>query len=199
MGETELKTALRRDGEERIRSLWQQSEEVVVQRREVIEAEVDHLKQESERSFKANVSALRTNLLFDANTQAMELRLNAEAALERRLLELAKKLINELPGKARKDLWQSLCRELPDEAWETVTAHPEDQSRAKIDFPTAEVESDESISGGLIVTAADGAILIDNTLRNRLLRAWPELLPKLMRELRAKVNNDDPACNDTTV
>ncbi len=199
MGETELKTALRRDGEDRMRRLWQQSEEVVDQRRKEIETEVEHLRQESERSVQAEITALRTNLMFEANTRAMECRLHAEAALEGRLLELAKELISELPGDSRKDLWQSLCRELPDEAWETVTTHPADQSRAKLDFPTAVIEGDDSISGGLIATAADGAILVDNTLRNRLLRVWPELLPKLMMELRAKVNNDDPACNDTTV
>ena len=156
MGEAELKTALQRDGEDLIRRLWLQAEETVAQRRQEIEAEEDRLRQESERFIQTEVTALRTNLLFEAGTRAMECRLHAEAALEERLLALALQLIAELPSDSRQQLWQTLSRELPDADWETITAHPADQTQARLDFPGAVLEKDESICGGLVATGVSG-------------------------------------------
>jgi V/A-type H+-transporting ATPase subunit E len=48
-------------------------------------------------------------------------------------------------------------------------------------FPDAEVIADESISGGLDAATAGGRIRVVNTFEKRLERAWPILLPEMIR------------------
>jgi len=49
------------------------------------------------------------------------------------------------------------------------------------------------------VTNAEGTIRVDNSLSCRLIRAWPDLLPDLMKDLREQVDSNATACNDTSV
>ena len=95
-------------------------------------------------------------------------------------------------------MWQALRAELPATDWTSLKVHPADQELAEADFPTAAIDCDDTLGGGLVATSADGAIRIDNSLSCRLLRAWPELLPPLLAELRKLVDNDEAAENDTT-
>ena len=80
----------------------------------------------------------------------------------------------------------------------TLKVHPADQALAGRDFPAARIENDETLGGGLIVTNTDGTIRIDNSLSCRLLRAWPDLLPKLLGAFHKRVDNDETARTDTT-
>ncbi|MDT8443658.1 MAG: hypothetical protein RQ722_05160 [Desulfuromonadales bacterium] len=198
MAESELRTALQREGEAQIRDFWQKSEAVVATRRKEIEAEVARLRADTDRSLQTEISTLRNNMHFDAQTRAMKLRLHAETALEERLLLLANQILPELASTDRAALWQALCAELPSAEWATCRIHPADSKRAACDFPAAESEYDEALGGGLIVTTADDMIRIDNSLKCRLMRAWPDLLPKLLGELRKQVDNDETAYTDTT-
>jgi vacuolar-type H+-ATPase subunit E/Vma4 len=198
MGEAELKKALQREGEAQVGNLWQQAEAAVAIRRKELEAERLQLRVETDRQLQAQVTVLRNDLLFEAQTRAMGCRLHAETALEERLLLLARQLLPELANDDRSALWKVLCEELPDADWTTLKVHPADHKLADRDFPAAEIERDETLGGGLIVTSADGMIRVDNSLSCRLLRAWPDLLPKLLGELRKLVNDDETAHTDKT-
>ena len=198
MGETELKKALQREGVAQIGKLWQQAEATVAIRRKEIEAEGLQLRTETDRKLHAQVTALRNNMLFEAQARAMGCRLHAEAALEERLLLLARQILPELASDNRSALWKALCEELPGADWTTLKVHPADHKLADRDFPAAAIESDETLGGGLIASNADGMICVDNSLSCRLLRAWPDLLPKLLGELRKLVNNDETAHTDKT-
>jgi len=99
---------------------------------------------------------------------------------------------------SRQELWQALCRELPGYQWTNVKVNPEDLELARLTFPSAVIDCDEGIGGGLITVEAEGTIRIDNTLSCRLMRAWPDLLPDLMKNLRQQVDNDATSRNDTT-
>ena len=198
MAELELKTALQREGEAQVRGFWQQSETVVATRRKEVEAELLHLRGETDRKLQAQVTVLSNNLRFAAQTRAMECRLRAEAALEERLRLMAHQLLPALADADRAGLWEALRGELPAADWTALKVHPADRQQACCDFPTASIESEEALGGGLIVTSADGMLRIDNSLRCRLLRAWPDLLPQLLVELRKQVNNHETADTNST-
>ena len=80
-----------------------------------------------------------------------------------------------------------------------LSGEPADRQRGVASFPTATITTDETLGGGLIATTADGMIRVDNSLSRRLLRAWPDLLPKLLAELRQRVDNDAIAHTDTSL
>ena len=197
MGESELKIALQREGATQVAEFWQQAESLVTSRRKESETKNQQLRAESDHQLQTELTALRNNLLFEAQTRAMACRLHAEAAIEERLLRLASQLLPELAGDNRDALWQALCEELPAGDWATVTVHPADQALAERDFAAATIESNDAIGGGLVATNTRDTIRIDNSLSCRLLRAWPNLLPELLTEIRQLVNEDETTCSDT--
>lgn len=197
MGASELKTALRRAGEERIRGFWKEAESAVSARRKEVDTELVQLRAETDRQLTIDVSNLRNNQLFTAQTKAMESRLHAEAKLEQRLLLLAQQMLRELAA-GQPGLWQVLYAELPQADWRHLTVHPADRSRVETDFPEAVIDCDESLGGGMIATSGDGTFRVDNSLLCRLLRAWPDLLPRLLAELRKRVDEDEAARINTT-
>jgi vacuolar-type H+-ATPase subunit E/Vma4 len=199
MGESELKTALQLEGEVQIRDFWQQSEFTVAARRKEVETELLQLRAETDRRLQAEATELHNSLRFASQARVMECRLRAEAELEKRLLLLAHQVLPVLANADRATLWKALRKELPEADWTTLKVHPADQQLATRDFPSAVVESEEVLGGGLIATSADGKIRIDNSLSCRLTRAWPDLLPKLLGELRKRVDNDETAHTNTAV
>jgi len=187
MGESELKKALQREGEALARVHWQDAENAVKSRRSEIEAQIEQLRSETDRKLQADIEELRGKLLFAALTESRKCRLLAEADLAERLYSLAQQLLHELISSSREDLWQTFCAELPTANWSTLIVHPEDHTRAQQSFPEMKIDSDPKIGGGMIATSADGEVRVDNTLTCRLARAWPDLLPKLMKELQQQV------------
>jgi len=192
MGESELKIALQREGEEQVRAFWQAAEEKVAKRRQELKEEQEQLRLEAERQLQSEVSRRRNSLLAESRKQVMASRLHAEALLDERLQGLASQLLTELVEKNREVLWQALCAELPPAEWGKITVSQASQSLAARDFPIAEIELDDAITGGLIATSSSG-MRVDNSLTCRLRRAWPDLLPQLMSELRRLVDRDETA------
>jgi len=191
MGESDLKIALQRGGEEQVRGFWKVAEERVAKRRRELEAEQEQLRLEADRQLQRGVSRLRNSLLAEAQTRAMACRLHAEAGLEERLQGLAAQLLTELAEANRGALWQALCTELPSAEWSKVTVVQADRVLAARAFPAAKIEFDDELAGGLIATSAGGGVRVDNSLGRRLLRFWPDLLPQLMSELRKLVDKDE--------
>jgi len=192
MGESELKIALQREGEEQVRAFWQAAEEKVAKRRQELKEEQEQLRLEAERQLQSEVSRRRNSLLAESRMQVMASRLHAEALLDERLQGLASQLLTEFTEKNRDVLWQALCDELPSAEWGKITVSQASQGLAARDFPTAEIELDDAIAGGLIATSSSG-VRVDNSLVCRLRRAWPDLLPQLMSELRRLVDSDETA------
>jgi len=193
MGESELKIALLREGEERVREIWQAAEETVQQRRRELAAEQERMRLEAERQMQAKIFRLRNSLHAEAQTRAMACRLHAEAELEERLQRLAVQLLAEFDAEQRAALWPALCAELPPAEWCKITVSQADRELAARTFPAAEIELDDELAGGLIATTGGDGVRVDNSLGCRLSRAWPDLLPQLMGELRQLVDNDETA------
>jgi len=192
MGESELKIALQREGEEQVRAFWQAAEEKVAKRRQELKEEQEQLRREAERQLQFEVTRRRNSQRTESRMQAMASRLHAEALLDERLQGLASQLLTELTEKNREVLWQAFCAELPHAEWGKITVSQGSQGLAVRDFPTAEIELDDAIAGGLIATSSSG-VRVDNSLTCRLRRAWPDLLPQLMSELRRLVDSDETA------
>jgi len=190
MGESELKIALQREGEEQVRAFWQAAEEKVAKRRQELKEEQEQLRREAERQLQFEVTRRRNSQRTESRMQAMASRLHAEALLDERLQGLASQLLTELTEKNREVLWQAFCAELPHAEWGKITVSQGSQGLAVRDFPTAEIELDDAIAGGLIATSSSG-VRVDNSLPCRLRRAWPDLLPQLMSELRRLVDSDE--------
>ena len=192
MGESELKIALQREGEEQVRAFWQAAEEKVAKRRQELKEEQEQLRREAERQLQFEVTRRRNSLCAESRMQSMTSRLHAEALLDERLQGLASQLLTELTEKNREVLWQAFCAELPHAEWGKITVSQGSQGLAVRDFPAAEIELDDAIAGGLIATSSSG-VRVDNSLTCRLRRAWPDLLPQLMSELRRLVDSDETA------
>lgn len=192
MGASELKIALQREGEEQVRAFWQAAEEKVAKRRQELKEEQEQLRLEAERQLQSEVSRRGNSLLAESWRKAMASRLHAEALLDKRLQGLAAQLLTELAEKNREALWQALCAELPPAEWGKITVSLASQALAVRDFPAAEIELDDAIAGGLVATSSSG-MRVDNSLGCRLRRAWPDLLPQLMSELRTLVDSDETA------
>lgn len=191
MGESELKLALQRNGEAQIREFWNAAESAILKQRTEINAKVDRMREESNRLVQSEAAALGNNLLFEAQTKVMECRLHAEAALEKRLLVLARTLLPEIAETSRTSLWLSLREELPVAEWATITVHTADHVLAAKAFPKADIIDDEQLGGGLVATTKDKSVHVDNSLLCRLTRLWPDLLPELLAELRQQVGDDE--------
>jgi vacuolar-type H+-ATPase subunit E/Vma4 len=192
MGASELKIALQREGEEQVCAFWQAAEEKVAKRRQELKEEQEQLRLEAERQLQSEVSRRGNSLLAESWRKAMASRLHAEALLDKRLQGLAAQLLTELAEKNREALWQALCAELPPAEWGKITVSLASQALAVRDFPTSEIEIDDAIVGGLVATSNSG-VKVDNSLGCRLRRAWPDLLPQLVSELRRLVDEDETA------
>ncbi|MDH3998915.1 MAG: hypothetical protein OET90_08750 [Desulfuromonadales bacterium] len=185
MGETELRKALQQQNAEQIEALWREAEAAIEAERQQGAASLQQLCEQDQRRLDDEIKALRSNLMFAAQTRALECRLHAEAALETRLQQLARKL---LPALAEtKGVWQALLRELPDIEWRDIEVAPAHEDLARKKFPAATLSVKKSLGGGLVVTGKTGTIRIDNSLEGRLLRAWPEMAPKLMLALHKEI------------
>ena len=192
MGESELKIALQREGEEQVRAFWQAAEEKVAKRRQELKEELQKLGIEAERQLQSESSRRRNSLLAESRREVMANRLHAESILDERLKGLASKVLAELAEKNREALWQVLCAELPPAEWAKITVSHASQALAMRDFPAAEIEIEETLAGGLVATSSSG-MRVDNSLGCRLQMAWPDLLPQLMSELRTLVDSDETA------
>lgn len=197
MGQTELKAALQQEAEQRARQLWREAEARLEERRQEVEAEVARLEQEAGQRLQAKMDTLRTQILLDAQHQAFTRRLHAETHLAERLRHQAETRLAALSAIDRARLWPLLCAELPQGRWGHVRMHPDDGQRAADDYPDADISTDPAIAAGLCVASKDQKIRIDNTLNNRCERAWTEMLPTLLAELREVVDRHETAGTHT--
>ena len=198
MGEHELHNALRREADGRIRALWAEAEAEVTARRETAQKERDALQQAADQETHREVQTMQRAEAVKTDQELRRSRLLARAALAERLLTLAERRLAELGAEDRDGIWRRAVAELPAAAWQTVTVHPDDDQRARRAFPQSVVKADPALIGGVIATAADERIVVDNSLAGRLARGWTELLPELTAALEGGLNDHGPAGSAAT-
>lgn len=198
MGKSELRAALQREITQRTEALWRETEAQVEARRRQVARELAERDSEEQTRLDARCLALRTAILRKAGNQAATLKLGAEAVLAERLIKLAGAQLAGLYAGKRQDYYCALFKELPAASWQTARVHPEDVALAGQLQPEVDVVACPELDGGMIVESDQGRVRIDNSLRQRLHRGWPELLPGLLAELRDLVENHATSESDSS-
>lgn len=174
---------LQQKSSERIGEIWREAEEKEKELRAEEErifalyrsAEEGRL-QEVERSAAAPV-------VFAAEKQAMQMIDDALRQLSDRLYALACKMLPQVRRDGYRDIFAGLVGELPPFEWETIAVNELDAELAGSYFPDAEIRTDPTISGGFTAAGDNDRYRVINTLDRRLEKAWPFVLPGLLREI----------------
>jgi V/A-type H+/Na+-transporting ATPase subunit E len=190
---TELIESLRRAGNKKAGALWLEAEAEAARFRAELGRRTVRIREENERTRAGGADALMKAAVAGARARARVLRLDAEQAVSGRLFSAASGSLRRLCEKDGEKTFEKLARELPSLDWRVVRVNPGDAGYARKYFPDAELVTDANISGGMDAATEGDAIRVVNTLEKRLERAWPDLLPVLMKEVFQEANDASPA------
>lgn len=185
MGHAELLAALRRKEEEQAAALREAAARQEAALRADLAARCEELREEFERRRDAACAERRHTIVAEAAREAALVRLRAEYELSVRLRERAGACLARL-YRGGGGLLAQLAEELPAAPWATIRVAPEEILPARSLFPGAEVCGDPTITGGVEASTADRSLTVVNTLESRLEKGWPDLLPRLVTELRGR-------------
>ena len=180
MGHLELIESLRREGSERLAALREGAEIEASRLEAETAARIGALHELYAGRRRAAVAAKEEAVLSEARRRESLIGLEADNLLASRLYRLARGALPKLGREGGAGLFEALAAELFNCRWETVRVNPADEELARLAFPDARIEGDDSLSGGLEASAEGGRVRVDNTLEKRLERAWPELLPVML-------------------
>jgi vacuolar-type H+-ATPase subunit E/Vma4 len=185
MGHAELLAALRRKEEEQAAALREATAAQEAAVRADLVARCEELREEFERRRDTACAQRRHAIVAEAEREAALVRLRAEYELFLRLRERAGVCLARL-YRAGEGLLAQLAEELPAAAWATIRVAPADILPARSLFPGTEVLADPAITGGVAASTADRSLTVVNTLESRLEKGWPDLLPRLVSEVRGR-------------
>lgn len=171
---------LRKKGEEKVAALWEKTREEEARLKEQSNTVTETEKDLVDRKKNRHRAILKKRMLREMEQEARIILGQAEKNLTRRLYDAAEKLLPELAENAQEILFSRLCAELPDRSWMTVYVNPRDQQKAASRFPEAEIVPEPDILAGYRAVADNGRFSIDNTLKKRFERAWPQLFPDII-------------------
>jgi V/A-type H+-transporting ATPase subunit E len=195
MSQRELLAALRQEGEDRIAALWQEAEKEVEALRAENAAKLEALEAGRRGALAEEKEAISRPIFAKAAATEQRLTLVAEERVAQRLRTLAEEHLPRLCSDPYDETFAALVAELPAASWARVTLHPDDRERGASFFPGALLRPDPAIRGGVEVETDEGRIRVVNTLDKRLERAWPEILPVLMKEVRRALGRTGTAEN----
>lgn len=178
--------ALRRDGEQKLAAVRSGTEREAQRLRAEASVRREEIRSGHEREHALLCASRLRDIMSAAERKSALVRLGAEHALSIRLRERAVSCLKRLRGEGGDELFRGLATELPEEAWGTVRVNRADEALARALFPAAIVAGVDGITGGLEATTGDASFTVVNTLDVRLERAWAELLPRMMADLRGK-------------
>jgi vacuolar-type H+-ATPase subunit E/Vma4 len=191
MSYRELIDSLRKEGEESVQRVWSEVEAEAENNR----AEAARTRETMERHYREvkekGVREQERELLSRSSENARKIILEAESTFSDRLFTTARELLSTLRNERYEEVFSSLVKELPDTGWDEVRVHPRDLQRAKKYFPNANILPHDSIRGGIEVLKKGGKILVVNTFEKRLIRAWDELLPMILRDVYREISNNE--------
>ncbi|ALC14888.1 V-type ATP synthase subunit E [Desulfuromonas soudanensis] len=193
MSQRELLAALQQEGEARIAALWQEAEMEAEALRAENAGRLEALETGMRAALEEEKEEARRPILAQAAATVQRLTLAAEERVAQRLRTLAEEHLPQLRTGPYAETFAALVAELPAAAWARVALHPDDREKGASSFPGALLRSDPAIAGGVEVETAGGEIRVVNTLDKRLERAWPELLPVLMKEVRRALDRPGTA------
>lgn len=183
MSGRELIESLRKAGDEKVHMLWHEAEAAAKSVRSEYADRLTRLRAERDRERDRAAGAALSARVSEASSEARRETLIAEQTLSERLFAAAGSSLRRLRDSGYPHVFEALARELPSLAWNTVRVNPGDLDIARRTFPEAVIVPDDTISGGMDASAEDGAVRVINTFEKRLERAWPDLLPMVIRDV----------------
>lgn len=125
----------------------------------------NEIKRKIEKSF------LKEKLKYD---------LEIEHFISQKCKEYAEKLTEEIWKESAENFFKRHKDEINNEGFKTVYVNTADKKLAEKYLSHANIVPTEIITGGFIAENKDGTFLIDNTIKSRFEKIWPEILPKIM-------------------
>lgn len=183
MGSEELLAALRKEGDRKSEAIRAEAESAARRLTEEAAQQQALTRDRYAREQAKGLAAVQRSLLVEAEHAARLVRLASYEKLAQRLWQLALALLPTLRDDDYPALFARLAAELPPRDWKQVRVNPADLERAQGLFPKARLEPDRGISGGLVAWAQGEEMQVVDTLEKRLERAWPELLPLILKEV----------------
>lgn len=183
MGSRELIEALRREGEDKVHSIWQEAEAEAGRIRRDSSGRISQIRDNCIRAQSRAVGEQDETILLEADRRARMIRLSAEKELSERLHTAAINALALLREKRYPAVFDALVHELPPYHWQIVRVNPHDEEKTREYFPDSEIICDGSITAGLDVMEKEGRIRVVNTFEKRLENAWIEILPGLIRDI----------------
>jgi vacuolar-type H+-ATPase subunit E/Vma4 len=184
MGRRELLEALQREGREKVAAITARRAATEERLRAEKAHKIDELRQKHQKQHELLCNSRKRTLVAQASREAALIRLRAEHALALRLHERARHALPQLYADDAQHLFAQLAAELPLLPWQTIWTTPGAISAASALFPTATIVADPALAGGIKAATTENHLTVDNTLETRLEKLWPDLLPRLMEELR---------------
>lgn len=189
MGYQELIDSLIKEGDEKIKKIWLDAERVAEKILDEKNKKINEIINRYEKLKKISVKEQTDHILLDAEKESRRIRLEAEERFLKKLFDLAVSMLHLLRNKNYRDIFKALLMEIPEYKWDIIIVNDDDLDIAKKFFSNTQVIADRRISGGFIIMTRDKNICIDNTFEKRLQRAWQEIIPGLMKEIRSVTEN----------
>lgn len=199
MSHEELLADLQKKGEEQVREMWRKAETEVNELKAEAARRIDKERESLGQREAAACEVERTSVLMRSDREANQIISNSEQTLAERLYLLAQESLQTIRDQKYASVFTHLAGELPGFVWDEVMVHPADQKMAETLFKKSNIVTDKSIAGGLKAIGNNGKVYIDNTLEKRLERAWPTLLPQIIKEIKELLETDELVTHlDTT-
>jgi hypothetical protein len=135
MGHDELKQALVREADERVRALWAEAEEEVFALRERLAKRRSEEQEAARRQLETALAELQATNERQSAEIERRIELHAQERLCLRLLSLAGAMLAQLVGDERERCFGLLAGELSRGDWTEVTVHPDDEAFARSLLP----------------------------------------------------------------
>ncbi|MBI5099066.1 MAG: hypothetical protein HZB30_07475 [Nitrospirae bacterium] len=191
MGYQELIDSLRKEGEKKAQALRAETRAQADKITSETAGKIKQLREEFRKKETALIMKQGNDVLSAAENRARSIRLSAEESLSARLFEFAGSMLHDLRDARYTAVFASLVKELPPSAWIEALVNQDDVGMALVHFPGINIIGDNRISGGIDVSAENSRQRIINTFEKRLERAWEEMLPSLIHEVRKEASAHD--------
>ena len=195
MGLEELINTLRKHEQKQIEEIWQAAKnEAESLRQRIADATADITRNHAEQLNSACQKSMRS-IFSDASIKTREKKLSTYMSLAQALKDAALKELSCLRNHNYEAVFVRLVAELPARKWEKILVNPADLKLAAQFFSADIIETDQSISGGLIATTAENKIIVDNTFEKRLEKKWFHLLPAILVKIEKRYGESAIAKN----
>jgi len=189
MSQKKLMERIREKADEEIEQLKKEHELQIEQ----LKNEYENKRKDIENTFSSEKEKIRNEIKRKEEKafqkEKLKYDLEIEYFISQKCRERAEKLVEKIWKESAEDFFERHKEELNTGNWETLYVNDSDTKLAEKYFPHSEVAVNEKITGGFIAENKDGTFLIDNTIKSRFEKMWPEILPEIMGKVYEKLGD----------